>query len=259
MNVRSLIAAGHITFMFFISGGSAASAAEIKVLSANAMQSIMEDLRPKFEQASGHKLAITFATLGEHVKRVQAGETADVTIIPYPGIETSVKDGKVAPGNVTAVARSSMGVAIRKGAAKQDISSPEALKQTLLAAKSITYSNPTRGGTSGPHLKRVFERLGIADEMNAKTVFLPGGGLVGELVAKGQAEIAIHEFQQLIQVSDIEIIGPLPGDLQNTVVFAAAIMGGAKDAEASKALINFLRTPEAAAVIKAKGMEPATP
>ena len=233
--------------------------ADLKVLIANAMQSVMEDLGPKFERASGQKLAITFATLGQHVKRVQAGEASDVLIIPEPGIETLVKDGKASAANVTVVARSSTGVAVRKGAAKPDISSAEALKLTLLAARSITYPNPARGGPSGPHLVGIFERLGIADEMKAKTVFLPDGGPVGVLVANGEAEIAIHEFQQLIQVPCIEIVGPLPRDLQNSVVFAAAIMNGTKYGEASKLLVDFLRTPEAAAVIKAKGMEPAIP
>ena len=161
--------------------------------------------------------------------------------------------------NVTVVARSNMGVAVRKGAAKPDISSAEAFRRTLLAAKSVTYSNPARGGTSGPHLTRVFERLGIADEIKAKTVFLPGGGLVGVLVANGEAEIAVHEFQQLIQVPGIEIVGPLPPDLQNTVVFAAAIMNSTQNPEASRLLVNFWRTPEAAVVIKAKGIVPATP
>lgn len=257
MNARSFVA--NIAFMLLISSGSQASAAELKALSANAMQSLMEDLGPKFERETGHTLAITFGTLGQLVKRVRSGDTADVIFMPQQGIETLVKDGKAAAANVTIVARTSMGVAVRKGAATPDISSTEAFKRTLLAAKSITYSNPTRGGTSGPHLVRVFERLAIADEMKAKTVFLPGGGLVGALVANGEAEIAIHEFQQLVQVPGIEIVGPLPRELQNAVIFSAAIMDGTKNREASRRLVDFLRTPEAAAVMQAKGIEPITP
>lgn len=234
-----------------------ADAAEIKVLSALGMKPVMEDLGPKFERATGHKLAITFATLGALVKHVQDGEPADVVIIPRQGIDSFVKDGKAAAGNVTVVARSSIVVAVRKGTPKPDISSPEALKRTLLAAKSITYINPTLGGTSGPHFAKVLDRLGIADEMKPKTVFHPKPGhWVGVLVANGEAEIVVHQLQELIPVAGIEIVGPLPGDLQNTVVFAAAIMASAKDAEATKALVNFLRTPEAMAVIKAMGMEP---
>jgi len=259
MKIRSLVAAANTGFMFLLLVGSAAHAAEFKVMSAIAMQPVMEDLGPKFERATGHKLAITFATLGATVKRVQGGETADVVIIPQQGIDRLVKDGKAAAGDVTVIASAGIGVAVRKGAPKPDISSPEALKRTLLAAKSITYGNPAHGGASGIHFAKVLDRLGIANEMKPKTIFLPKAGPVGVLVANGEAEIGVQQFQDFIQVAGIEIVGPLPGDLQDTIVFSAAIMAGAKDSAASKALVNYLRTPEAATVIKAKGMEPATP
>jgi molybdate transport system substrate-binding protein len=261
MKQRLLTAAATIGFVFLLVGGFAAEAAEIKVLSALAMMPVMEDLGPRFERASGHKLAITFATVGEAVKRVQGGETVDVAVLPRQGIDTFVKDGKAAAGNVTLVATSGNGVAVRKGAPKPDVSSPEALKRTLLAAKSITYTHPVHGGTSGPHIIKVLERLGIADEMKAKTIFpkIAGGAAVGALVASGEAEIGLQQIQELIPVSGIEIVGPLPGELQNNLVFAATVMGGAKDVEASKAFVNFLRTPEAVTIIKAKGMEPANP
>ena len=260
MKIRLLVAAANIGFMFLLVVGIAAEAAEIKVLSAAGFRYVMTDLGPKFERATGHKLAITFAGLGASVKRVQDGETFDVVIIPRQGIDDFVRDGKAAAGDVTVVARSGFGVAVRKGAPIPDISSPEALKRTLLAAKSITYANPAQGGPAdGIHFAKVLDRLGIANEMKSKTVFPKTPGLVGVLVANAEAEIGVQQFQNLIPVAGIEIVGPLPGDLQGNIIFAAAIMAGAKDAAASKALVNFLRTPEAAAVIKAKGMEPATP
>ncbi len=259
MKIRSLVAAVNFGFMSLLLAGIAAQAAEVKVLSAFAIGPVMEDLGPKFERTTGHKLAITFATIGAVVKRVQDGETADVVIISRQGIDSLVKDGKAAAGNVTVVALSGIGVAVRKGASKPDISSPEALKRTLLAAKSITYPNPADGTATGIHFAKVLDRLGIADEMKPKTVFLPKPGPVGVLVANGEAEIAVHQFQEFIALAGIEIVGSLPGDLQDTLVIAAAIMAGAKNTKASKALVNFLLTPEAAAVIKAKGMEPATP
>ncbi len=261
MKTGSLLTAANIGFMLLLAVCFAAEAAEIKVLSALAMMPVMEDVGPKFERVTGHKLAITFATVGEAVKRVQGGETVDVAVLPRQGIDTFVKDGKAAAGNLTVVATSGNGVAVRKGAPKPDISSPEALRRTLLAAKSITYTHPMHGGTSGPHVIKVLERLGIADEMKAKTIFpkIAGGAAVGALVASGEAEIGVQQIQELIPVAGIEIVGPLPGDLQNNLVFVATVMAGAKDVEASKALVNFLRTPEAAVVIKAKGMEPATP
>jgi len=152
MKIRLLAAAANIGFMFLLVGGIAAQAAEVKVFSGNAMRDVMEDFGPKFERATGHKLAITFAPLGVVVKRVQGGDTADVVILPREGIDGFVKDGKASAGNVTVVARSGgLGVVVRKGAPKPDISSPEALKRTLLAAKSITYGNPAVGGASGIH------------------------------------------------------------------------------------------------------------
>ncbi len=257
MKIRSLVAAVNIGLMFLLQGGIAAQAAEVKVLSAAAMQTVMQDLGPKFEHATGHKLTITFGNMGALVKRVQSGETADVVIIPPQGIESLVKGGKAVAGNVTVLARTGFSVAVRKGAPKPDISSPEAFKRTLLAAKSITYADPAQTA-AGIHVAKVLDRLGIANEMKPKTL-IPKSGPVGVSVANGEAEIAVHHLIQLIPVAGIEIIGPLPGDLQSFDVFAAAIMAGAKDAAASKALVDFLRTPEAAEVIKAKGMEPAAP
>ena len=259
MKIRLLVAAANIGFMFLLVGGIAAEAAEIKVLSHRGIRPVMEDLGPKFERASGHKLAITFGPAGGVVKLVQGGETADVVITSRQEIDGFVKDGKAVADNVAVVALSGIGVAVRKGAPKPDISSPEALKRTLLAAKSITYSNPALGGAAAIHFEKVLDRLGIANEMKSKTVLSKSGSDTGVVVANGEAEIGVQVSQLLISVAGIEIVGPLPGDLQNTVVFSAVIMVGAKDAAASKALVDFLRTPEAATVIKAKGMEPATP
>ncbi len=237
-----------------------ADAAEIKLLSTNQMKTVMQELGPKFERATGHKLAITFAGLGRIVKHVQRGDAVDVVITLREGIDGFVKDGKADAGNVTVVARSrGLGVAIRKGAPKPDISSPEALKRTLLAAKSIIYDNPADGGASGIQFTKVLNRLGIANEMEPKTVFTPprgGAEALGLMVANGQAEIGVHQFVELIPVAGIELVGTLPGDFQETIVLSAAIMPGAKDAAASKALVDFLRTPEAATVMKAKGLEP---
>ena len=258
MKILSLVAV-NIGFIFLLVIGTAAESAEVQVFAANGIQAVMEDLGPKFEGATGHKIAITFATGGATVKRVQDGEVTDVVIAPRPGIDSLVKNGKVAPDNVTALASTGISVAVRKGAPKPDISSPEALKRSLIAAKSITYLNPADGGASGIHFAKVLDRLGIANEMQAKTIFAPKTAAVGVLVSDGEAEIGVLQFQLLFSVPGIEIVGPLPGDLQESTIFSAAIMGGAREVEPSKALIKFLRTPEAAAVIRAKGMEPANP
>jgi len=250
-----LAAAGFAALVFLAQAGFA-NAAEIKVLSALGIKDVMDDLGPKFERASGHKLALTFGTLGGVVKMVQGGETADVVIIPRQGIDSIVKDGKAAAGNVTDIARSGVVVVVRKGAPKPDISSPEALKRALLAAKSITYGNPADGGASTIHFVKVLDRLGIAKEMKAKTIYSKVGRDTGDLVASGKAELGVNQLQVMMPVAGIEVAGPLPGDLQASTVFTSAVMAGSKNAAPAQALVKFLRTPEAAKVIKAKGMDP---
>ena len=258
MKVRSVLRARDFGFVSLLMIGIAAQAAEIKVLSAVPMRAVMEDLGPKFERASGHKLAITFNNLGAIVKRVQDGEASDVVIIPRQGIDGFLIGGTASAGNVTDIARVGFGVAVRKGTSKPDISSPEAFKRALLAAKSITYGNPAAGSASGAYFVKVLDRLGIVDEMKLKTVF-PKSGAAEALVANGEAEIAVNHLVQLVPFAGIEVVGPLPGDLQGFDVYTAVVLAGDRDTEASKALVNFLRTPEAAAVIRAKGMESATP
>jgi molybdate transport system substrate-binding protein len=165
--------------------------------------------------------------------------------------------GKAHREKVTPIASTGISVAVRKGAPKPDISSPDAFKRALLAAKSITYLDPKDGGASGVHFAKVLNRLGISDEMNAKTVFAHHTDAVGARVAKGEAEIGVIQFQLLFAVDGIEVIGPLPGDLQNLTVFAAAVMTSVKDDTASTALSSYLRSPVASASIRANGMEPA--
>jgi len=225
------------------------------------MRQVMLDLGPKFERATGHTLTMNFDSGGVIVKRIEGGETVDVLVIPRFGLERLTQTGRVVVGSATNLATSSVGVAVRKGAPRPDISSPDALKRALLSAKSIARPDPALGGSSGVHIAKVLERLGISDEVESKSAVSrrPGetGAMPGYAVADGRAEIALHQIQELIAVPGIEIVGPFPDDLQETFVFSAGVMTGAKEAEAGNALINFLRTPDAAVVIKAKGMEPA--
>ena len=233
-----------------------ADAGEIKALCAVGMQEAMTDLAPAFERATGHKLTVAFATGGATVQRARDGEVIDVVIAPSQGVDGLMKDDKIAAINVAAIARTGISVAVRQGAPKPDISSPDAFKRTLLAAKSITYLNPADGGASGIHFGKVLDRLGIAAEMKPKTVFAPKASALGGMVANSEAEIGVLQFQLLYSVPGIEIVGPLPGDLQSSTIFSAAVLSSSKDVQTGQALISFLRSPEAASVIKAKGMEP---
>jgi molybdate transport system substrate-binding protein len=256
MTTRSVIAAASTGVISLLVGYTVGQAADLIVLSAIAMQTVMEDLGPKFERASGHKLAIAFGTMGQVVRRLQDGEAADVIIIPRPGIDDFIKSGKIEAGNVTDVAYSIMGVAVRRGAPKPDISTSEAFKHALLAAQSFTYPNPATGAAVGGYIVKLLDQLGITHEMKPKTILLTKAGLTPNLVANGEAEITVNHVQELVPIAGIEIVGPLPDELQNRFVFSAAIVAGSKQTEASKALVDFLRTPQAAAVIKEKGMEP---
>jgi molybdate transport system substrate-binding protein len=238
-------------FAVFVLLLQTADATEIKVLSALGIKAAMDDLGPKFERASGHRLAVTFAPLGAAVRLVQEGQTADVVIIPQQGMDGFVKDGKINVASVRVLARSGMAVAVRKGAPKPDISTAEAFRHALLTAKSITYGK----GAGSEHIEKVIERLGIANEVKAKTI-RGAPGDTGVRVANGEAEIGITLLQVLMPVAGIDIVGPLPGDLQDNLIFAVAIMSRSRDTEASNALVDFLRTPEAAKVFKAKGLEP---
>jgi len=185
-----------------------------------------------------------------------AGEPMDVLVFPAPGLDDLVKHGTIVADSKVVLARSGMGVAVRAGAPKPDISTPEAFKRALLAAKSIVYTDPALGSPSGVHFAKVLERLGIAEEMNAKSKLHDGTSFNAELVAKGEIEIAIQQITEILPVRGAELVGPLPGDLQLTTVFATGIGTAAKEQAAAKEFIQFLVSPAAAVVIKAKGMEP---
>jgi molybdate transport system substrate-binding protein len=224
-----------------------ARAAEVTLLCSNALKSVMEELAPRFDQASGHRLVIVYGSTGALKARVDKGEAFDLAIFGAGAIDGLIKDGKLA--GRSEVASSGMGVAIRKGAPKPDLSSTEAFKRTVLNAKSIAFSED---GVSGVYLKGLFQRLGIADEIKPKTVH----GRGAEMVAEGKAELGITQISEILPVAGAEVAGPLPRDVQQVTAFPAAVSTTAKAPDAARALLNYLATPEAAAVMKSKGLEP---
>jgi molybdate transport system substrate-binding protein len=233
-------------------GGTFAHAEEIKVLSTNGVRSVTVEMLPEFERATGHKVSIAYDTANLLLGRIRAGESADLVILTRPTLDDLIKQGKVGPGGGKDLARSGVGVAVRAGLPKPDISSAEGLKRALLDAKSIAF---TKTGASGMHFAKVVERLGISDQVKAKAK-IPEGGSVGELVARGEAEMAVQQIPELLAVPGIQYVGPLPAELQIFTIFTAGVMTGARQPEAAKAFIDFLSTPAAARVFKAKGMEP---
>jgi molybdate transport system substrate-binding protein len=189
------------------------------------------------------------------VKRIEDGDTPDVVVLSRAGIDALQKQGKIAPGTDTALASSGVGIAVKAGAPKPDISTPEALKRTLLAAKSIAYSEPPAGGASGVYFAKLLERMGIAEQMKPKTKYPPPGGFSANLLMTGEAELAVQQKPELLHVVGAEVIGLLPGDLNVITEFATAMMAGCKRGEAGNALIKMLQSPEAIAVFRSKGLD----
>ena len=247
------ISATLIALFFTVASGAAVNAAEIKVISSVGVKAALEELAPRFERASEHKLNIKFGTIVPLKREIDAGETFDVVILTPAPVEDLVKQGKVAGGTVATVAKSGIGVAIKAGAPKPDISTADALKRTLLNAKSIAYS---KEGQSGTAMARLIERLGIAEEMKAKTVLETRSGQSAANVVEGKAELAFTLISEILPMAGAELAGPLPPDAQNYVVFAAGIAADTKAMDAAKAFIEFLKSPASPPVLKAKGMEP---
>ncbi len=228
-----------------------ANAADIQVMSSNAMREALRELAPQFEKASGHKVTMSFIGSADIMKRMRAGEGGvDVLVLQDSSVDALAKEGKVVAGSRLDFAKSPIGVAVRAGAPKPDISSGEALKRALLASKSIIISS----GPSGIYLSGLFERMGIPRE---KIVQSKPGTQSGEVVARGEADIGFQQVSELLPVKGIEFLGPLPPDIQHVTVFSGGIHAGAKQPEAAKALIRFLASPRAVPVIKQKGMDPA--
>jgi len=226
----------------------------IKILSGGAMRSLMTEVVPLFERDSGNKVTIEFRLTSVLQKEIEAGAVFDVALLPRPELEELARQGKIADG-IADVARSTVGLAVRAGAPKPDIATVEAFKRALLGARSVAYSD----GPSGAYIAELLKRLGIADEMKAKSSLTSRP--VAELVAAGEAEIGLQQIVAILPVKGADLVGPLPAELQNVIVYAAGIAartlaGTAQERAAARGMIGFMATPAVAAVIRAKGMEP---
>ena len=247
MNTHAVKAA--VLALVMMSASVAAGAAEVTLLSSNAVKTVMEELGPRFEQASGHKLAISYGSTNPLKARIEKGEAFDLTILGEDAIDDLIKQGKLVAATRAVVARSGMGVAIRKGATKPDVGTTEAFKRTLLNAKSIAYQD---GGLTGTYLVVLFQRLGITDNVKSKYKNARGG----EAAAKGEAELGVTQISEILYEKDAELAGPLPPEIQNYTIFASAIGAGARQADAARALLKYLGSPDAARLLKANGLEP---
>ena len=225
----------------------------MRVLCTNGLKTVMLDLAPEFERAIGTKAVITWGSANGLLQELEAGAGGDLAILTAEAIDGLIKEGKVVAGSRVDLARSGIGVAVRKGAPKPDIGSPDALRRALLAAKSVAHS---KTGMSGIYFPTVLARFGIADEMKPKIVTPEPGTPVGEVVAKGGAEIGVQQISELLPVAGIEIVGPLPAALQRITIFSAGVLTAAKEPEAARALVQFVATASRP-LLKDKGLEPA--
>ena len=231
---------------------TAVKAAELQVLAGGGIAAPLKELAAQFESATGHKLVIRFGTTPELIKMATTGGPFDAAVVPVDVMKDAAALAKFAPGAQTGIARVGLGVAVRSGTPKPDISTPDALKRTLLNAKSIA-SIPA--SATGYLLDRVYARLGITEEMKARTKPQPTPAQIVESVAKGENELGVF-LTNVLTAPGVDLVGPFPKELQLEVVYTGAVAAGAKEAEAAKAFLQFLTTPAAASVIKAKGMTP---
>ena len=238
-----------------VPGARGAEAPAVNAYMSIGVQSAVEALIPEFEQATGQRIVATWATSATLDKRLRAGEPADLLISTHAGIDSLIGDGKVSPGTRVDIARSVVAVAVRTGEARPDISTPDALKRTLLAARSISYSDPAAGGTSGVHFAKVLEQIGIADAMRAKTRFPPPNGFAASLLATGEVDLAVQQTQELASVPGVQVVGPLPAELQLVTTFAAGIPTTSNQRAAARAFVRFLESPRARAVMTQKGLQ----
>lgn len=246
------IRAGALSLAGLLALATLAQAAEIKVVSSVGVKTALEVLAPQFERAGEHKVKLVFGTAVPLKRQIDGGESFDVVILTPAMLEDLAKQGKVS-GTATSVAKVGIGVAVKPGAPKPDISSADALKRTLLGAKAIAYS---KEGQSGTMMAQIIERLGIAEQMTPKTVLETRSGLSAAPVAEGKADLAFTLISEILPVPGVELAGPLPAEVQRYVVFDAGIGASSKQAQAARAFIDFLKAPAAAPVLKSKGMEP---
>ena len=257
MRIRARTLARRLAIAVALSAAGAAQAAEINAFISTAIKAATDELLPPFERANGHSIRASYAPSGALIPRFERGEPVDVFLTDSTAIDALIRRGLVVGGRSDLV-RTGIGIAVRKGAPRPDVSSPEALKRALLAAKSIAHTAPAGGGITAAHVIGVFEKLGIAAQVTPKVKLAAGGpnGRVSALVASGEAEIGLQQVSELHSNPEVEVIGMLPAELQLITIYSAGVTTSAKEVAAAKALIKALTAPSAAPIYKAKGLDP---
>jgi molybdate transport system substrate-binding protein len=254
MRGREFIAGVGGAYLLFIATQGVAFSAEIKILSGSAVQAAMAVLIPQFEQSSGHKVVFDFnGAIGAMADRVQNGEAADVVIVSGPQIEKLEKLDKVVSGSRVDVARVGIGLFVRKGAPKPDISSVDAFKRAMLATRSIGWNDPAAGAPVSIYMIGVMEQLGISDAMKLKTVAFKERSERFEAVARGDVEIGFNQISEIVAAQGVDLVGPLPTPIQNYTLFSGGIVTTSKEQEAARELLQYISSQAALVTWKARG------
>lgn len=240
-----------VAFIALLAQTAAANAAEVKVMSGAAMRGAFGELLPRFERTTGHKILIEYGAGTAFRKQIEGGEAFDLVIIDTSEVDELTRQGRIAGDTRADIVRAAIGVGVREGAPKPDISSVDAVRNTLLSVNSFTYAPDA---LYGRQLSQAFDRLGIGEQLKAKTRPNPLARVAPALAA-GEVELAIAGIPTLLSTKGVQIVGPLPGELENWLVNTAGVSAAAREPDAAKAFIKYLATPEAAAIIKSKGME----
>ena len=252
IKIQLLTSVPAILLGFILSPMTTLRAAELKVIAGGSMTASLNQLGPEFERTTGHKLSVHFDSTPNIITLITSGTPFDLVVVPIDVFKDAAAKARFAPGANVDIARVGYGVIVRAGAPKPDISTPDALKKTLLDAQSVAF---LPASAAGAYVTKVFERLGIGEAMTAKTKVQAAPAQIAPAVAKGEAELGVFLTNVLI-APGVELAGPFPAELQQELVFTAAVAADTKEADAAKAFIDYLRTPPAAAAIKTAGMTP---
>ena len=250
MTARAIV--GALVATLVVAG--TAAAAEVRVLSAGAMKTMVTELSEGFQKETGHTVVITADTGGGLRKRVEGGEKADVLIAPDAVMDTLTKSNHVVTDSRRDLARTAVGVAVREGAPKPDVSTVDAFKRAVLEAKSIVYLDPASGATSGIHVANVLKQLGLADAIKDKVV-LWKGGYAAEAVASGKADLCLHQISEILPVKGVTLVGPMPAEINKVTVYTSALLTGAPTPDAGRAFLAYLGRPEFRPKFAAAGLD----
>jgi molybdate transport system substrate-binding protein len=246
-------AAAAVLLMAACAGGT--QAAEVRLLSAAAMQSVFKNIAGEFERAAGHKLTIGYGTIGGIAQRVQAGETADVVIGSSLSMPALVKQGKIDAASLTTICTTGIGMVVPRGDPLPPLTSVDDFIRAVTAAKVVVYADPVRGGAAGVHIGRVLQRLNISDRLKAQLTLAAGGDVTEVTLAQGSGALGMTQVSEIVGKPEAAFVGPLPDGLQNYTVFVAGVPAGAAPSPAVRAFLEFLASPTAIAAIKANGMQ----